>query len=99
MMNKNVLKNAVKVAMYGKPFYASDLELCGGNINGLLYHDLIKPTGNTKKIWVEIYEDTAKKCEVSEWIANFDEIRKLKKNIEKDIASLTSQLEILNMIA
>lgn len=98
MMNVNVVKNAVKVAMYGKPFYAEDLGLNGGNINGLCYSGLIEPTGKTKKVWVEIYDDIAKKCEVQEWVANYDKINKLKLNIAREIIVLTNQLELLDAI-
>ena len=68
----NNIKNAMKVRAYGKPFYASDLGLNGGEIRGLQANSFIKPTGNTKTIMVPIdtwgNDRIFKECKVKEWI-------------------------------
>lgn len=64
--------NAMKVRAYDKPFYASDLGLNGGEINGLRVNGYIKPTGNTRKVMVPIDvwggDRIFKECEIKEWI-------------------------------
>lgn len=68
----NNIINAMKVRAYGKPFYASDLGLNGGEINGLQINSYIKPTGNTRKVMVPIDrwngDRIFKECEVKEWV-------------------------------
>ena len=68
----NNIINAMKVRAYGKPFYASDLGLNGGEINGLRANSYIKATGNTRKVMVPIDrwggDRIFKECEVKEWI-------------------------------
>lgn len=70
--NFNNIINAMKARAYGKPFYASDLGLNGGEINGLKYSCFIKPTGNTRKVMVPIDmwggDRIFKECEVKEWV-------------------------------
>lgn len=46
----NVLTNYLRARTYNKPFYAEDLGLNGGQINGLRINGLIEPTGNTKEV-------------------------------------------------
>jgi hypothetical protein len=71
-ISANCLKNSLAVRAYGKPFYASDLGLKGGEITGLLYHGFIKPTGNTKKEMIPIDcwsgDDIYREVEVKEWV-------------------------------
>lgn len=73
-LNANMVKNVMKIRAYGKPFYASDLGMNGGEICGLSVHSYIMPTGNTKTIMVPI--DTwggdriFKECKVKEWRYN-----------------------------
>lgn len=68
----NNIINAMKVRAYGKPFYASDLGMNGGEINGLKFNRFIKPTGNTRKVMVPIDmwggDRIFKECEVKEWV-------------------------------
>lgn len=70
-MSANCLMNSLVVRAHGKPFYASDLGLNGGEINGLSINRYIKATGNTKTVMVPI--DTwhgdriFKECKVKEW--------------------------------
>lgn len=68
----NNIMNAMKVRAYDKPFYASDLGLNGGEINGLRANGYIKATGNTRKVMVPIDmwggDRIFKECEVKEWI-------------------------------
>lgn len=53
----NLYKNALRAHVYGKPFYASDLGLNGGEINGLRLNCFIEPTGNTKKVTIPMGYD------------------------------------------
>lgn len=46
----NVLANYLHARAYNKPFYAVDLGLNGGQINGLRINGLIEPTGNTREV-------------------------------------------------
>lgn len=70
-MTTSMVKNILKINTYGKPFYASDLGLSGGEINGLSYNHYIKPTGRTKTVMVQIdtwgNDRIYKECEVKEW--------------------------------
>lgn len=73
-MTTNLVKNILKVMSQGdRPFYASDLDLNGGEINGLSDNRYIKPTGNTKTIMVPIStwgsDRIFKECKVKEWQA------------------------------
>lgn len=67
----NVLTNYLRARTYNKPFYAEDLGLNGGQINGLRINGLIEPTGNTKE--VDLVLDTwsdgklIKTVKVKEW--------------------------------
>lgn len=100
--NANIVKNVMKVRAYGKPFYASDLGMNGGEINALRLYCYIEPTGNTKTVMVPI--DTwggsriFKECEVKEWCYNYspspylrgiweDEFAKAVKNAKEVLAA------------
>lgn len=67
----NVLANYLHARAYNKPFYAEDLGLNGGQINGLRINGLIEPTGNTKEVelvlktWSD--EKFVKTVKVKEW--------------------------------
>ena len=109
-MSANCLMNSLVVRAHGKPFYASDLGLNGGEISGLSLNHYIKATGNTKTVMVPI--DTwhgdriFKECKVEEWeycgdacgeswLAEMQE-RELRKMITKaqKILELAAQLGI-----
>ena len=53
-MTAGQMKNMMKIATYGKPFYASDLGMNGGEISALTIHCFIVPTGKTRKTMVQI---------------------------------------------
>lgn len=57
MTSINLYKNALRAHVYGKPFYASDLGLNGGEINGLRLNFFIEPTGNTRKVTIPMGYD------------------------------------------
>lgn len=67
----NVLTNYLHARAYKSPFYAVDLGLNGGEINGLRINGLIEPTGNTKEVelvlktWSD--EKFVKTVKVKEW--------------------------------
>ena len=64
----NVIVNYLHILESGKKtFYASDLDLNGGQINGLSYWNFIKKTGNKKEVWIDIDESTKKRSIVYEW--------------------------------
>lgn len=66
--NNKVIVNYFRILASGKKtFYASDLGLNGGQINGLSYWNFIKKTGNTKEEWIDVDENTRKRVCVYEW--------------------------------
>ena len=52
------------------PFYASDLDLNGGQINALAGYGFIKPTGKTKAYYLDLDDDYARRVTVKEWKVN-----------------------------
>lgn len=48
-------------------FYASDLGIAGGTINGLDRNGYIEKTGNTKSYMIEIGDNLFKRVSVYEW--------------------------------
>lgn len=99
-MTPNMVKNILKISAYGKPFYASDLGLNGGEINGLSCNRYIKPTGHTKTVMVQI--DTwggdriYKECTVKEWKYSGDEDRWMREALqERFIQAVQDAKEIL----
>ena len=96
----NVLTNYLRARTYNKPFYAEDLGLNGGQINGL-----IEPTGNTKE--VELVLDTwgdgkklIKTVKIKEWscVNEKEMMSPYRLNLlQKDIQeAVTMAKEILN---
>ena len=67
----NVITNYLHARAYNKPFYAVDLGLNGGEINGLQINGLIEPTGNTKEVELVLKTWSDKKfvktVQVKEW--------------------------------
>lgn len=59
-----------------KPFFAADLfgesESLGGWVNGLGMWNIIKPTGNTREIMIEVDDNLFRKCTVKEWTLNMN---------------------------
>lgn len=101
----NVLANYLRARTYNKPFYAEDLGLNGGQINGLRINGLIEPTGNTRE--VDLVLDTwgdgeklIKTVKIKEWrCVNEKEMMSPYRLdlLEKDIQeAVTMAKEILN---
>lgn len=68
MMTISYLTAIIKVANYEKDtFYASDLDLTGGSIQGLEYHGYIKRTGNYKEYTVPAGHNLLRVCKALEW--------------------------------
>lgn len=99
----NNIVNAMKVRAYGKPFYASDLGLNGGEINALKFGCYIKPTGNTRKVMVPIDmwggDRIFKECEVKEWVwcRSNREWERVEQN-EVLIQAVTKARELLELV-
>ena len=56
MISTNLTKNILKVIAHGtEPFYACDLGLSGGEINGLRLNGYIEPTGNTRPVEITFH--------------------------------------------
>lgn len=99
----NVLANYLHARAYNKPFYAEDLGLNGGQINGLQANGLIEPTGNTTEVDLVLKTWSDKKIiktvQVKEWRC-VDEKEMLPyrlKLLQKDIReAVTMATEILN---
>ena len=99
-MTPNMVKNILKISAYGKPFYASDLGLNGGEISGLACNNYIKHTGHTKTVMVQI--DTwggdriYKECKAKEWEYRGDENRWMREALqERFIKAVQDAKEIL----
>jgi hypothetical protein len=101
----NVLTNYLRARTYNKPFYAVDLGLNGGQINGLRINGLIEPTGNTKVVdlVIDTYSDgrkIIKTVEIKEWrcVNEKEMMSPYRLNLlQKDIQeAVTMAKEILN---
>lgn len=57
----------VKSLDEGTRFYASEFNLAGGTISGLVYSGYIRKTGNSKKYMVNVYDNHYIEAEVFEW--------------------------------
>lgn len=100
----NVLANYLHARAHNKPFYAEDLGLNGGQINGLRINGLIEPTGNTKEVelvlktWSD--EKFVKTVKVKEWkcVNEKEMMSPYRLNLlQKDIQeAVTMAKEILN---
>lgn len=72
MISPNLTKNILKVIAHGtEPFYACDLGLNGGEINGLNLNGYIEPTGNTRPVEITLpYWDVIKgRIEIKKTVA------------------------------
>ena len=74
------------------PFYASDLDLNGGQINALACYGFIKPTGKTKAYYLDLDEDYARRVTVKEWKVN---IRQMNGFFTSTLPAQIEQLEKL----
>lgn len=73
MTSLNCYLNAMKACSHKKPFYASDLGLNGGEINGLSLNGFIRPTGNSKTVTLHLGNDRRgnrilREVEAKEWV-------------------------------
>lgn len=97
-LNGTVLTNLVRLlATEGKPFYADEYDLSGGDMRDLHLYDLVKPTGNTKQVEVNIMgwygePDRYIKVDAKEWRLNPDVPEWVRKDINKTIADATAVL-------
>lgn len=74
------------------PFYASDLDLNGGQINALACYGFIKPTGKTKAYYLDLDEDYARRVTVKEWKVN---IKRMNDFFTSTLPAQVEQLENL----
>lgn len=89
-INTNIAANLSKIMLGSglEPFYASDYDLLGGEINGLVFHKLIEETGNTKECFFHVGGDFYKKGYVKEWRINLVEVARYKATLAKLINEL-----------
>jgi hypothetical protein len=98
-INGTILMNAARLlATEGKPFYADEYNLSGGDMRDLHLFELVKPTGNTKQVEVKIdgwygAPDVYIKVDAKEWRLNSDVPAWVSKDIEKAIADATAALK------
>ena len=52
------------------PFYASDYGFSGSDMQSLSYTGIIRPTGNTREVMVEIGDNLYKKVTAKEWVVS-----------------------------
>ncbi len=78
-----------------KPFYTDSFNISSGEISAMVYYNFIKPTGNTRVVFVPIdYKSILyRKCEAKEWQINIDECEKFLAEIASNI---TEMQDILN---
>lgn len=68
MMTVSYLTAIVKVSHYAEDtFYAADLGLAGGSIQGLEYHGYIERTGNYKEYTIPAGGNLLRVCKSLEW--------------------------------
>lgn len=97
-INGKILMNAARLlATEGKPFYADEYNLSGGEMRDLHLYHLVKPTGNTKQVEVNIMgwyggPDRYIKVDAKEWRLNPDVPAHVKRYIENAIADATAVL-------
>ena len=56
------------LTMNGKPFWADDLGLSGGVISGLAAIEVIRPTGKTRDVMIDIGDGLYKKVQAKQWV-------------------------------
>ena len=94
---------------YGKPFYAEELNLNGGQISALSCARVIRPTGNSKKSYYDLDDTHARICHVKEWrvdARNFDyavqslygESRRLRDRIDSHKESINKMEDALSAL-
>ena len=98
-----VLISLMKIVSSGKDtFYASDVDLNGGQISALSGRAIILPTGNTKSVYVDFDDGYAKKVTAKEWKINENRRRDLseyeekmyKNRLDSVISELSEKLDV-----
>ena len=81
------------IANGNKPFYGNELfgthYKLGGWMNGLKYNGIIKETGKTKEMMLQIDDKLYRKCEIKEWKINIDTqiLHKILNEFKKELKS------------
>lgn len=99
MMTAKMISNYAKAVDFGRAFYASDLELNGGAINALQRHGLIKETGETRTLYVDLFDDWAKKVTVKQWVVNPKAAQRVLKNARKALDEAQFVINALEALA
>lgn len=90
-----MLSNLAKVINFNKPFYATDLELKGGDVSALQHYELVKETGETRTVYLDLCDDFAKKITVKEWVVNPKAIQKALEDARKTLNELQFIIDAL----
>lgn len=67
-MTIHAFANYTKIADTTKPFYANEFGLSGGDMSALSRFGLIRPTGNSKEVFVPTYDNYGFMAEAKEWV-------------------------------
>lgn len=82
------------------PFYAEDYEMNGGMIKALSWYELIKPTGNTREVFIPMntfYDVRYKRVEVQEWTVDSNKVELYIDILSDKIVELESMRDLLLM--
>lgn len=97
-MTRNTIDAMLKIMNVDRPFYASEFEINGGTMGGLMYWGLVKETGNTKTYYIDTYGNHAIKCEVKEWVVNKNGFKKVKRYIEGELKQMENLIALSVML-
>lgn len=67
-MTIHVFADYTKIADTTKPFYADEFNLRGCDMSALSHAGLIRPTGNTKEVFIPTYDKYGFIAEAKEWV-------------------------------
>lgn len=83
-------------SVFNRPFYASELGLNGGVINGLRHYGIIRPTGNSKEYSIPhpYIDKFLIRCEVAEWAVDKKAYNSFKKTMQKDISEMKKMIAL-----
>ncbi len=83
-------------SVFDRPFYASELGLNGGVINGLRYYGIIRPTGNSKEYSIPhpYIDKFLIRCKVAEWVVNKKSYDSFKEAMKKDISEMKNVIAL-----
>jgi len=94
-MTLNILTAYAKILGTAKPFYADEFGINGGTMSALAYDGLVKETGNTKEIMIQLNSwdgDIYKKCTVKEWVTVRNSY--VKRVMEKEVKKARAFVEL-----